>query len=593
MARERDLSLLNRRCTPEPVRKNADLDHRWLPTVAASLTALVGVVNIASALTPDIRWRGHLLFQLEGVHAVEIFHALALPAGAALLLVAPYLYLRRRRAMRTAIALLLAIGFVNLFKGLDFEESTFGWAVALMVWSGRAGFDVVQNPITLRSALWRVPLIGAIGLALVSLADWLSSGRPKFDSIVDESTSLVQFKRGQAHFDNHTLRAFGHVVSFQWIPLAIHFVEVGTLIAMAYVLFRPLAAPSAWPSASVRRLAVQLVRQHGHDTLSFFQLRPDKLYFFNDDRTAFVAYRIEAGTLLLSGDPVGPPDAFADLLVEVRRFARARGLKLAALGASEQLVPTFEGMGLRTLYLGDEAVVQTSEFSLEGRPIRKVRQSVNRLHKAGYTSRLCTLAEIDADTRGQMERVLQVGRIGRSERGFAMALDGVHCANQQDTLFVLAHDGEGALRGVLHFVPCYGRKAMSLSIMRRDPQTPNGLMEFLVVAAIEDLRGRGIEELSLNFATLSKCIREPEGPFEYVLGRAASALDRYLQIESLYRFNVKFQPRWNPRYLVYEGTLGIARASVAAMWAEGQMPKPRLPGMAARMGQRTLKATSR
>ena len=551
------------------------------------------MVNIASALTPDIHWRGHLLLGLEGVHALQVFHALALPAGAALLLVAPYLLKSRRRAMQVAIALLVAIGLVNLLKGLDYEESAFGWIVALLLYCGRGQFSVVHTPISLRSAIWRVPLVGMLGVALVSFTDWITSGRPKFDVIIDESTALMRFKPGQLHFEHHTLRAFGHVVSFQWMPLAIHFVEIATLLGMAYALFRPLAGPSSWPSPSVRRRAVQLVRQHGQDTLSFFQLRPDKHYFFNAARTAFVGYRIEAGTLLLSGDPVGPRADFADLLLELRRFARARGLKLAALGASESLGSIFSDMGMRTLYLGDEAVVETGAFSLEGRPIRKVRQSVNRLRKAGYSSELCALSEIDEQTLAQMRHVLEAGRIGKQERGFSMSMDGVHVTNQQDTLFVLARDGQGVLRGVLHFVPCYGRKAMSLSIMRRDPTTPNGLMEFLLVSAIEGMRERGIEELSLNFAALTRCIREPANPFEYVLGRAASALDRYLQVASLYRFNVKFQPRWEPRYLVYEGRLGLVRAALAAMWAEGQMPKPAVPRLA-RSGQRPpLEAVNR
>jgi lysyl-tRNA synthetase class 2 len=575
------------------MRASSQLDHRCLPLAGAALTALAGLVNIASALTPDIHWRGHLLLELEGVHALQVFHALALPAGAALLLLSPYLLKRRRRAMQVAIALLLAIGLVNLLKGLDYEECAFGWIVALLLYAGRRQFRVVHEPISFKSAIWRVPVIGALGVTLVSLADWITSGRPKFDTIVDESTALIRFKPGQLHFENHTLGAFGHVVSFQWMPLAIHFVEIATLLGIAYALFKPLAAPRAWPSPSVRRRAVQIVRQHGQDTLSFFKLRPDKHYFFNADRTAFVGYRIEAGTLLLSGDPVGPTDTFPGLLLEVRRFARSRGLKLGVLGASGRLVELYERLGLRTLYLGDEAVVDTSAFSLEGRPIRKVRQSVSRLTRAGYSSQLCTLAEIDGTTLAQMREVLEAGRIGKSERGFSMCMDGVDCTNQQDTLFVLARDGDGVLKGLLHFVPCYGRSAMSLSIMRRDPATPNGLMEFLLVAAIQGMSERGIDELSLNFAALTRCIREPENAFENVLGRAASALDGYLQVESLYRFNVKFQPRWDPRYLVYEGRLGLVRAAVAAMWAEGQMPKPKMPRLKTGSGQRTLKTANR
>jgi lysyl-tRNA synthetase class 2 len=569
------------------------MDQRWLPLAAAALTALAGIVNIASALTPDIHWRGHLLLRLEGVEPLKVFHALALPAGGALLLVAPYLLKRRRRALQVAVALLVAIGLVNLLKGLDYEECALGWIVALVLFAGREQFTVAHAPMSLRSAVWRVPLVGGLGVALVSFAEWVTSGRPKWDVIIDESTALMRFKPGALRFDEHTLRAFGHVVSFQWMPLAIHFLEIATLLGMAYALFRPLAAPSAWPSSPVRRIAAQLVRQHGQDTLSFFKLRADKHYFFNAARTAFVGYRVEAGTLLLSGDPVGPPEQLADLLIELRRFARVRGLKLGAVGASARLVELYRNLGLHSLYIGDEAIVELNRFSLEGRPIRKVRQSVTRLTRAGYTSRLATPAELDEDTLRQMRNVLEVGRIGKGERGFSMCMEGVDCTNQQDTLFVLAHDGEGALRGVLHFVPCYGRRAMSLSIMRRDPATPNGLMEFLVVSAIERMREHGVEELSLNLAALTKCIREPEGAFEYVLGRTASKLDRYLHVESLYRFNVKFQPRWEPRYLVYEGRVGLVRAAVAAMWAEGQMPRPRWPRPKARSGQRTLKTANR
>ncbi|MDE3129518.1 MAG: DUF2156 domain-containing protein [Acidobacteriota bacterium] len=569
------------------------LVHRCLPPLAAALTALAGLVNVASALTPDIRWRGHLLLALEGIEAMRVSRALALPAGAALLLVAPYLLRRRRRALQVGIALLLALGLVNLLKGLDYEECAFGWAVALLLYAGRAEFTVAHAPLSLRSAIWRVPLVGALGLALVSFADWLTSGRPRPDTILDECSALIAFKPGRLHLESHTLAAFGHAVSFQWMPLAIHLVEAATLLGIAYVLFRPLAAPRAWPTAAVRRLAAQVVRQHGHDTLSFFKLRPDKHYFFNEQRTAFVGYRVEAGTLLLSGDPVGPPAAFPGLLLELRRFARVRGLKLAALGASAGLARVHAGLGLRTLYMGDEAIVRTRDFSLEGRAIRKVRQSVSRLRKAGYGAELCTLAQIDAPTRSQMREVLASGRIGKAERGFSMCMDGVDCANQQDTVFVLARDGEQNLRGVLHFVPCYGRSAMSLSIMRRDPGTPNGLMEFLLVAAIEGLRERGVDEISLNFAALTRYIRDPGNAFEFVLGRVAVALDRHLQVASLYRFNVKFQPRWDPRYLVYEGRLGLARATLAAMWAEGQLPKPSLPRMQARFSRRALEAVNR
>ncbi len=540
--------------------------------MAAFAAALVGLVNIASALTPNIRWRGHLLLQFEPVQAIRIFHALALPAGAALLLVAPYLLKRRRRAWRAAIVLMLALGLFDLLKGLDVEETVITWAAAAILLAGGDAFRVRHDPITLRSAIWRVPLLGLLGLVLAGLATWARPGHPSWSAILRETGDLLRWQSGPVHFERH---AALHT-HFAWIPLTVHFIELGTLIAIAYVIFRPLAAPRSLPDPAARGLAARLVRAHGSDTLSFFKLRGDKQYFFSAGGAAFVGYRIENGVLLLSGDPVGPPAAIGPLLAELRAFADARGLKLGAVGASERLRPRYEQLGLRTLYLGDEAIIELEHFSLEGRPIRKVRQSVTRLTKAGYEAELREVAELDRATIAEVERVLELGRQGSPERGFSMAMDSVAGRQCEDTLVLLARDANRAIRGVLHFVPVYGRDAVSLSFMRRDPATPNGLTEFLVARAAELLRDRGLRELSLNFATFAKWMHSPARWHERVLGKLVALGNPFFQIESLYRFNAKFFPRWEPRYLVYEGALGLPRASLAAAWAEGQLPKPRL-----------------
>ena len=116
---------------------------------------------------------------------------------------------------------------------------------------------------------------------------------------------------------------------------------------------------------------------------------------------------------------------------------------------------------------------------------------------------------------------------------------------------------------------------MSLSLMRRDRSTPNGLMEFLVVKSIQLLRGRGIEEISLNFAAFGRWLDRPDSRVERTLGRFVCLGNRFFQIESLHRFNAKFGPRWEPRYLVYEGALGLPRVGLAALRIEGQLPKLR------------------
>jgi len=547
---------------------------KWLPRAAALGAAFVGLVNIASTLTPNVRWRGHLLLQYEPVQAMRLFHALALPAGAALLLVAPYLLKRRRRAWQVALVLMLALGLFDLLKGLDFEETVLTWAVAAVLVRGRDAFGVRHDRITLRSALWRVPLLGLGGLSLTAVVAWATEGHPSWGKVVRETGDLLLWHSGPIHF-RHTLQIQHHRLA--WVPLGVHLIEIGTLFAIAYVVFRPLAAPRGLPGVGAREAARSLVERYGRDTLSYFKLRADKQYFFSDDRTAFVGYRIENGVLLLSGDPVGADEAVPGLLEQLQAFAQARALKLGAIGASERMRPLYESLGLRMIYLGDEAIIDLQKFSLEGRPIRKVRQSVTRLRKAGYSAELQPLGELDQPTLERVEEVLEKGREGAPERGFSMALDSLKGAEHAETLLVLARDEEGAIKGVLHFVPCFGRPMVSLSFMRRDPETPNGLTEFLVCSAVELLSERGLQEMSLNFATFAKYMHSPQTPIERLLGWIAAKFNPYFQIESLYRFNAKFFPRWEPRYLVYQGTLGLPRAGLAAAWAEGQLWKPALP----------------
>jgi lysyl-tRNA synthetase class 2 len=538
-----------------------------LPKLAALAAVLAGLVNLASAVTPGIEWRDHLMLQVAPLAALRISHAIAVPASMLLFVTAPYLWRRRQDALRLAVVLLVGLGVLNLLKGLDLEEACASFAVAGLLWFGRSAFCVQHDPVSVRTAVRRVPLIAVAGLLLCGLAVWLAAPwGTSLSAVARETYYALLWQDGPIAF-REDLGGVDEAVGAAGLLL---------LLWCAYLVFRPLAAPRAFPTGETRRAARELVRRHGADTLAYFKLRRDQHYLFSADRTAFLGYRVEAGVLLVSGDPVGPKDAIPGLLRELSVFAEARGLHIAALGVGERTLPLWGQLGLRSLYLGDEAVVETRAFSLEGRPIRKVRQSVTRLEKQGYRASLHELGELSAGDLAGLEEVSGRWRGGTSERGFTMSLDALRRDDHGDSLVVLGRDAEGRIRGFLHFAPSYGRAAVSLSLMRRDPETPNGLTEFLVARGLEQLRRRGIEEASLNFAAFARFIHDPRGHAQRLLGRGLLLADSVFQIERLYRFNAKFFPRWEPRYLLYERALGLPRVGLAAMWAEGQLRKPSL-----------------
>jgi lysyl-tRNA synthetase, class II len=367
-----------------------------LPALSGLVVFTVGLVNLLSAVMPSVSVHGHVLLRTDALRLVPVSHALALPIAAGLIVCAPYLIRRRWRAAQFSLLALVDLIGLSLAKGPDYAELAVELAAVLIVWRGRSAFFVRHDPVTLRSALWRLPLlwIFAVLLAFVLVTIAAPPGASA-RAIVAETAHL--FVWSPASFPYHD-----DVGQF---PLGIGLIGIGALLATAYLIFRPLAAPRHLPDGRLRAAATEIVRKHGSDTLAFFKLRHDQHYLFSPDRRAFLGYRVENGVMLVSGDPVGARDALPGLLAHACSFAELRGLRLAATGATETLLPMWEQAQLRPLYIGDEAIVDTSSFSLEGRAIRKVRQSVSRLEHAGFRAELLDFSALSETVLAQLEAV--------------------------------------------------------------------------------------------------------------------------------------------------------------------------------------------
>jgi lysyl-tRNA synthetase class 2 len=116
--------------------------------------------------------------------------------------------------------------------------------------------------------------------------------------------------------------------------------------------------------------------------------------------------------------------------------------------------------------------------------------------------------------------------------------------------------------------------------MRRDRATDNGLNEYLIVQLIEACPGLGIDHVSLNFAVFRDAIERGAkigaGPFLRSWRRILVFASRWWQIESLYRFNVKFQPEWHPRLVSFPSARDLPRIVLAALEAEAFLVRPPL-----------------
>ncbi|HEX6737410.1 MAG TPA: phosphatidylglycerol lysyltransferase domain-containing protein, partial [Vicinamibacteria bacterium] len=261
--------------------------------------------------------------------------------------------------------------------------------------------------------------------------------------------------------------------------------------------------------------------------------------------------------------------------------ARAQGWGVAVAAASERLAEHARPLGLSALCVGEEAVVDPSAFTLEGRPMRKLRQSLSRARRHGWSFQVATTGELAAGDLEQLARLEHDWRRGqRRLQGFAMTLGRLGGAPEdQSMLHVLARSEHGRVGAVLRFAAYAG--GYSLDAMRRSDDAPNGLTEALVCIALQHVRELGVAEVSLNFAGFGH-LMAPSRPLTR-RERAAQAALRVaharFQLERLSAFSDKFGPAWQPRYLLYEGRASLVRSGLRALQAEAYVRAPRAPAL--------------
>ncbi len=536
------------------------------PLLVATVVALGGLLNLIHAVLPgeDVG----LLHTLTPDAAGPLAHAAGVFAAIALLVAARGLARRRHRAWQIATTVAVLSSAVHVAYGLN--QGTLASAVVLVILVARRhDFDRPGDATTRHLIAARIST--AVGAILLYALGALWVNRMGADQPFTLRFALKETLAGLLGLhvtgSPHFAGTFG-----DWFPLSL------LLLGGAATLWVAAGWIAPWRHKVVQRehdrdVARALVHAWGVDTLAPFVLRSDKSYFFTPDESAFLAYRVVGGVAIVSGDPIGPQGRLDALIADFVEHAHRCDWRLAILGASEGFLPLYAAHGLHALYHGDEAIVETAAFSLDGRAIRKVRQSVHRLTQAGYTARVLRPSELDAQLRRELEQVSRDWRGDAPERGFVMALDALFGLGDEDAIFVIGFAPDGRAAGFLHFAVAQAR-ALSLSSMPRLREAPNGFNEWLICEAIDWARENSFARVSLNFAPFAALLA-PEAELtgmQEMQRRALMTLKGHFQLDNLLAFNRKFFPQWERRFVVYERRRDLPRVGVAALAAEAYLP---------------------
>lgn len=550
------------------------------PTLCAIAVAVLGTADVIGGIFPSAGRHDSIDGLFAHGSTAPLERTFVILSGLLLALAARAIDRRSRPAWTVAVGLAAMMLGLRFAAGFDGPLTIFGVFVLLVLLARRRDFIVRSDPTRKVHLLGR--LLGMFALAfafgIVSLSVNRTAADLPFHLLAASRTTLFAFSgatpRGARVIAGH----FG-----QWFPWTVLAIAASGVAWAAAGLFAPWRA--RFSHDAVRwRLAREVVRASGTDSLAPFVLRADKdLYLHapggalsDPSNVVLIAYRVVRDVAIVSGDPVGPEDHVDDALVAFRSFVQSRGWRLAVLGVSERFLDRYRRAGMRVLYHGDEAVIPVEGFDLGGNAKKSVRQAHQRIAHRGYTVQILAAGDVAPAQRAELVHLEREWLEFTPPKGFVMQLDELFRLDGDDALFVVARDECDSVAGFLEFAVCHASRTLSLSSMPRRASAPNGLNAFLIVEAIRWAGANGFHAVSLNFSPFARLFEEgvrlglPGRVLRFVLRGAKALLP--LQLDNLYRFNMRFRPEWQPRYLAYEQRRHLARIVIAAMAAERYLP---------------------
>jgi lysyl-tRNA synthetase class 2 len=535
------------------------------------LTALGGIILLLSTL-PAVGGRMGRIVDVVAPFGVRVTsHVIAVAAGVALLYLAGQLSRRRHLAWVMAVVVFSTSFVVDVLREHHYLAAMYSLFMVFLLLVSRSKFKAPGDPPTLLEFLRFIPryflIIVVYGYAALFLERASITPSPTFWKNAETILLGLVGLDGPYQYERNF---------FEWaFPSSLLLLGVGGLLAAVILVFRPIVSRS-YVTPEALNEAVSIVKEFSFDSLDYFALRDDKLFFVSSDQKAFIAYTYVGRQALVSGDPIGAKESIPLVIDEFLEMCRERAWGFSFLAVRESDRNLYVDRGLHTVYLGDEAVIDVRGFSLAGKKWKSVRQSSGRVERT-YTYVWMPETEASKELLQELNDISKLWRGKAPERGFTMTLNQDVEGTNPDFRLCIALDEEGKPGGFLRVVPIYGeRTGYTLDIMRRDPNTPNGMTEFLLTRTIMKLDELGFERFSMNFAAWGRLF-EDDVDYSFtqrIVKLVLNLMSPFYQIKSLKEFNQRFYPEWVPRCIAYEGFRSLPRVALLYSAAEGFLTLP-------------------
>ncbi len=540
-----------------------------VPLVIGRVTYLFGLLDILANVLRPFKAPARKLDSYFPVFVNSTAFATAVFTGVVLIILAKGLIRRKKRARNLAI-LLLSINILSDLFRFHYHpvQVIFSFLLLIALILFRNEFYAISDPTTrlapIRGFIYSFIVVFVAGIFMLYFRHGHEiKGNPSFRNVLLTVLSGLFWISGPVEFTSEKIS--------NSVDVALASFGIFTLIVPLWLYFRRVAPIARMGEEDLEQVKKLINHDDDQDSLGYFATRLDKSVVWSNNKKAGIAYRVQGGVMLASGEPFGEYSVWGEAIDNFLAIAREHAWTPAVMGGGDRGGEVWvERADMLAIDIGDEAVINVADFTLEGRPMGNVRHMVNRTKRKGYTTYCSRFGDLSTEKQLEIRALAKKWRYGAPERGFSMSMDRLGTEIDSEC-FVTVAEIDGKSMGFLYFVP-WTKNKLSLDRMQRDKNAEPGITELMIAETAQYAKENGITHISLNFAAFRSLFERADkisaGPITRGTRNLIRFFSNWFQVESLYRFNAKFQPEWQTRYVIYPKASDLPAVAWAALRAE-------------------------
>lgn len=484
-----------------------------------------GLILIFSSATPSFVERIKILRNIIPAEFQQLSRVLTMIIGVTLISLAKGIKERVKIMHRISIVLLLLAAITSVLKGLDFEEAILMLILAVLLYMSRSSFDKASMKFKMKNLLSNfliftlLPLLYFIVFNITHNMDTISS-TPKYALayLIENKTSI-----------------FTYLLLTSAMNLIFQF-RISNKLTLNPVTDEDISTFSSF------------IDIYGGNIFSHLFYLKDKNLFFNKDKNVMIMYRPYKNKIFVLGDPVGDRDFFEEAIDEFIEFAEAYSMRVVFYEVEGRNLELYSNQGFNFIKIGEEAIIDLTKFSFEGKENKTLRSMRNMFLNRGYEFELIS-PPFTNEFLNKLEEISDQWLDGRSEKKFSLGnFDREYVS--RSSIAVLRVEGE--IFAFCTTIPEYEDSTISIDLMRMKKDHPNGTMDCLFIATIDHMKSMGYKKFSLGEAPLSNVGNKKQSlKKEKLIKYGYEFGNKIYNFQGLRRYKEKFKPKWNGRYIAY------------------------------------------